>query len=336
MTWLFIPILISFLLVLLGLPLWIKTCRNIGLLWEDMNKIGHPKNVAASGGVVVVIAFIVGVLSYVAITSFVYGASGYSLQIFAMVSMILVLALIGLVDDLLGWRHGGLSWKLRLVFALVASIPLVVIKAGTSAMILPFLGAVDFGVFYALVLIPLGVAGVTTVYNFLAGFNGLESGQGILVLSFLSYVAYATGSSWLALIGLCMVAALLVFFLYNKSPAKVFPGDIMTYAIGALIVGMAILGNFERIAAVVFVPYLIEMVLKVRGKIKLKTGKFPHSFGIPDKDGNLKMPYKKIYGLTHFSIWFLHKFKKGVTEKDVVYFLFIIQIIFIFIGFLML
>ena len=39
-----------------------------------------------------------------------------------------------------------------------------------------------------------------------------------------------------------MVAALLGFYLYNKYPAKVFPGDSMTWAIGALIAGMAILG----------------------------------------------------------------------------------------------
>ena len=63
---LLISVLVSFLLTVLVLPKWIKKCREIGMVWEDMNKFGHPKNVAASGGVVVIMAFVLGVLSYVA------------------------------------------------------------------------------------------------------------------------------------------------------------------------------------------------------------------------------------------------------------------------------
>ncbi|HIF03136.1 MAG TPA: glycosyl transferase family 4, partial [Nitrospinaceae bacterium] len=31
--------------------------------------------------------------------------------------------------------------------------------------------------------IPLGIVGAATTFNFLAGFNGLETGQGILIFS---------------------------------------------------------------------------------------------------------------------------------------------------------
>jgi len=175
------------------------------------------------------------------------------LEIFALLSVILILGIAGLVDDLLGWKHGGLSMRIRLLLAFSASVPLVVINAGTHLMNVPLFGMVNFGIIYPLVIIPLAIAGVSTTYNFLAGFNGLESGQGILILGFLSFVAYATGSLWLAVVGLCMVAALIGFYIFNKVPAKVFPGDSMTYAIGALIAGMAILGNFEKIALVVFI-----------------------------------------------------------------------------------
>ena len=155
----------------------------------------------------------------------------------------------------------------------------------------------------------------------MAGFNGLETGQGIIILSFLSFIAYITSSPWLALIGIIMIIALIGFYFYNKFPAKVFPGDILTYSIGALIAGMAILGNFERIAVFVFIPYIIETFLKLRGKLKKQ------SFAIPNADGSLEMPYNKIYGLTHLSLWILKKFKKKIYEKDVVYLIFIFQII---------
>ena len=127
---LFIPILISFFLVMIVLPKWIKKCNKIGLLWEDMNKPGHPKNVASSGGDVVIMAFILGVLSYIAIRTFILGDGSINLSIFALLSVILILAIVGLVDDLLGWKHGGLSAEFRLLMLFFASIPLVVINAG--------------------------------------------------------------------------------------------------------------------------------------------------------------------------------------------------------------
>jgi len=319
---LFVAILASFIATLFVLPIWIKKCKITNLLWEDMNKYKHPKNVAASGGIVVIMAFIIGVLVYIAIRTFILNdGDGVTNLIFSLLSVILILATVGLTDDLLGWKHGGLSIRMRIFLALMASIPLVVINAGNSAINLPFIGAVNIGILYPLILIPLAITGATTTYNFLAGFNGLEAGQGIIIVLFLSFIAYITGSSWLAMVGLCMVASLIVFYYYNKFPAKVFPGDILTWSIGALIACMAILGNFEKIALFIFIPYILETILKLRGKLKIQ------SFGIPNKDGSLEMPQIKIYGLTHLSIFILKKFKEKVYEKDVVYFIFAIQII---------
>ena len=198
---LILPIVISLALTSLILPYWIKKCRIVGLLWEDMNKYGKPKNVASSGGIVVVMAFVLGVLSYVAIKTFVLKISdeeitGIFLKLFALLAVILILAIVGLVDDLLGWKRKGLSKRFRIFLAFVASIPLIVINAGEQVISLPLVGQVDLGILYPLIIIPIGIAGATTTYNFLAGFNGLEAGQGIIILSFLSFFAYMTVSSW--------------------------------------------------------------------------------------------------------------------------------------------
>ncbi len=324
---LLVSVLVSFILAVSFFPMWIRICRRLGLVWEDMNKFGHPKNVASSGGVVVIMAFVLGVLSYLALKTFLFGGQSKALEIFALLTVILILGIVGLVDDLLGWKKGGLPMRIRLLLAIAASVPLVVINAGTHLMDIPFFGQVNFGIIYPLFLIPLAIVGVSTTYNFLAGFNGLEAGQGILILSFLSFVSYATGSAWLGIVGLCMVGALVGFWIFNKVPAQIFPGDIMTYGIGALIAGMAILGNFERIAFVVFIPYIVEVALKLRGGLKI------HSFGIPRKDGTIGMPRDKVYGLEHLAIKILGK---GATEKKVVYLIHALQILFILAGFLML
>jgi len=136
---LLVSVLISFVLAVSSLPMWIRICRKTGLVWEDMNKFGHPKNVASSGGVIVVMAFVLGVLSYVALKTFLFGGQIKALEIFALLAVILMLGIIGLVDDLLGQGSVGnrsdgkygLPKKIRLLLAVAASVPLVVINAGT-------------------------------------------------------------------------------------------------------------------------------------------------------------------------------------------------------------
>jgi len=326
---LLIPLILSFFITILALPPWIRRARKIGLTWKDMNKYDKPR-IAGSGGIIVIMAFVFAVLSYIALKTFVLKTDLITVEIFALLTTVVLAAVIGLVDDIFGWIHGGLSARIRILLIFCAAIPLMVINAGSSTLNLPFIGLTNIGIIYPLIIIPIGIIGAVSTFNFLAGHNGLEAGQGILIIGALSIVAYFTGSSWLTLIGLCVVASLIGFLLFNKFPGKVFPGDILTYSIGALIAVFAILGNFEKIAIFFFIPYIIETFLKVRGKLKKQ------SFGLPQKDGSLEMPYKKIYGLEHFAIWFLKKFKKDrkAYEKEVVYLIHIIQILIIIVGFI--
>jgi len=324
-----IPVILSFLITFLVLPAWIKKARKMNLIWPDMNK--YKKNlVSGSGGIVVILGFIIGVFAYVAIKTFYFNDSGDVIEIFVLTSSILILAMIGMMDDFIGWNVGGLRRRHRVLLCFLAAIPLVVINAGHSTISLPLIGRINVGIFYPLLLVPIGIVGAATTFNFLAGYNGLEAGQGVLVLFALSIVALFTNNSWLTLVGLCMVASLIGFWIFNKYPAKVFPGDILTYPVGGLIAIMAILGNFEKIAIFFFTPYIFEFFLKLRG------GLTKQSFGKPNRNGGLDMSYDKIYGLEHFSIWLLKKIKrdKRVYEEEVVYLIHFFQIAIIIAGFI--
>ena len=204
----------------------------------------------------------------------------------------------------------------------------MVINAGKSTISLPFIGNYDLGLLYPLIIIPIGIIGATTTFNFLAGYNGLESGQGIILLSALSIVSYQTGNSWLTVICICMIASLTAFLIFNFYPAKIFPGDSLTYAVGGLIAIIAILGNFEKMALFFFIPYAIETVLKLRGRLTKQ------SFSKPNKDGTLDLRYEKIYGLEHLSIYLMKKINIAPTERKVVLSIWFFQIIIIVIGFL--
>jgi UDP-N-acetylglucosamine--dolichyl-phosphate N-acetylglucosaminephosphotransferase len=214
-----------------------------------------------------------------------------------------------------------MSIRSRLILILFSAIPLMVINAGSSVVL-----GINIGLLYPLLAIPIGFVGATTTYNFLAGYNGLEARQGILILSALAFVAYIRGESWLSLIALIMVASLFAFYIFNKYPSKVFAGDIMTYSIGAMIAAIAILGGLELIAILFFIPYIIETILKSRGKLK------KYSFGKPNPDGSLDLAYDKIYGLEHLAIKILKKIKLShkVYERDVVNLINAFQLIIIF------
>jgi len=326
---LLISIIISFLTTLIILPFWIKKARNVGLIWKDMNKFGNTK-AAGSGGLSVIIGFVLGILTYIAIRTFYFNSVEYMVEIFALTTSILLLAGIGIIDDLLGWQHGGLRKRIRIILILFAAIPLMVINAGESIIYVPFFGLANLGILYALLVIPVGIIGSTTTFNFLAGYNGLEAGQGILLLSALSIMALKTGSVWLALIGLCAVVSLFAFLIYNKFPAKVFPGDVLTYPMGGMIAIMAILGNYERFAVFIFIPYIIETGLKLRGSL------IKESFGKPQPDGSIKNKYDKIYGLEHLAIRILEKTKKNkkAHEVEVVLLIHGFQVLIILLGFL--
>ena len=323
---LIVLLIIGFLTSLILIPLWIRKVKSIGLVWEDMNKInGEP--VAGSGGVIVLLAFLVSSLTYVAYRVFILDSKdGFLVQIFALMIMITFMGFIGFVDDLFGWRKGGLSIGSRVMLSIFGAIPLIAINAGKSVIGFPFLGTVDIGLFYPLFFIPLGIVATTTTFNMFAGFNGLEAGQGAILLSALGFVSYLTGNSWLTVICMSMVLALIGFLFYNWYPAKVFPGDVMTYAVGLLIAAVAIVGNFEKIAVFFYIPYILEVCLKLRGNLKKQ------SFGRPLLDGTIENRYNKIYSLNHVAIATMKKLNIRATERKAVLMLWGFQIIIILIG----
>ena len=324
---LLVPVLASFFITLFLLPYWIRKAKEIGLVWPDMNKSVSEK-VSGSGGLIVVLGFLIGSLLFVAYRIFYLKESIHLISILSALLVILMLSATGFIDDLLGWRKGGLSKRSRIILVFLAAIPLMVINAGKDIVSIPILGNIPLGIIYPLIIIPLGIIGATTTFNFLAGFNGLEAGQGIIVLTALSFVAFFTGNSCISILGLCMAASLFAFLIYNFHPAKVFPGDVLTYPVGGLIAVMAILGNFEKIAVFFFIPYIIEFFLKLRGRL------LKQSFGKPRKSGELDLEYEKIYGLTHLSILLLKKMRIKSTEKNAVYLIWIFHLTIIILGFL--
>ncbi len=91
------------------------------------------------------------------------------------------------------------------------------------------------------------------------------------------------------------------------------PGDSLTYFAGAAFVSAIIIGNAEKLGILLFIPWIVEALLKLRGRFKVR------SYGDLQRDGTIKAPYKEIYSLTHvvMKLPYWLKMKKGFTEKQI-------------------
>ena len=318
-------ILFSFFISIFFTSVWIKKAEKIGLVGYDMNKIKRQK-VAEAGGIAFIFSLTLSLFLYLFFKTFILKSPTHLIEILTLLITIILAGLIGFLDDVLGWKKGLKGWQ-KILFTIPIGIPLAVINAGHSTMHIPFIGPIDFGIFYPLVLIPLAIIGCTNGYNLLAGYNGLEAGLGIIIFSAFTGIFLLTNQPYLALISSLIIFCLLGFLIFNFYPAKVFPGNVLTYALGSLIAVLTILGNVERFGFILFVPFIIEGILKARSNFKAE------NFA-KIEEGNLVKPYKKIYSLTHFALTTLNRIKRKTTELDVVFFLYTFQILFVILAFL--
>ncbi|MBI5390613.1 glycosyl transferase family 4 [Candidatus Woesearchaeota archaeon] len=308
---LFLTLGISFLVAHILLPFWIKRAKQAGLVGKDVHKQDH-REIPEMGGICAMVGFLAGALAYIAIRTFGFHEIATNYPIMAIVATILIATLIGMVDDLLGWKIGIKQWQKPLL-TIGAALPFMVANFGESTMVIPLLGEIHFGILYPLLIIPIGIVGAANGFNMIAGYNGLEAGMGIIICATLGIVALLSGSGWVAVLCLCMVFALIPLYSYNHYPAKVFSGNTLTYPLGAFIAAIAIVGNMERVAVILFIPYFIELILKLRGKFKKE------SFAKVKSDGTLGLRYPAFYGIEHIMVWFLGKIMRKVTERRVVY-----------------
>lgn len=324
-------IVISFLITVFLTRIWINKAKQIGLVGKDMNKFDKRK-VAETGGIVVIMGITFSSLFYVFIETFFF-MSPLRNEIFVVLITLLLAGLVGFIDDILGWKT-GIKRIHKVLLTIPIGIPMMVINAGTSVMNVPIIGEINLGLIYPLVVVPIAIIGAANGFNMLAGFNGLEAGLGVIILSTMGYFAlFVNQNIWLSVIIFSAVFSLLGFLVFNWFPARVFPGDSMTYSIGALIAMVAILGNMEKIGLILFIPFIIDAILSLwpefRGHEKLE------AFGKPNSDNSLEVPYDKIYGVEHFALWAVNKIKKKAYETNVVMFIYGIQMVFVIIVMLL-
>ena len=257
-----------------------------GLTGTDMNKYDKPQ-IPEMGGIGVLFGFAFAVLVALAL----FRVFDFPLNLTAVLAVFATVAIVGVIgvlDDLVGWKKGIEQWQHALL-PIFAALPLMVLPntINTTMLTLPFIGPVEFGILYSLLVVPIAITGASNAVNMLAGFNGLEAGMGLIISFTLLIIGVLLpmdypGKTETIIITAGMVGALLAFLHFNWFPAKIFGGDSLTLMIGAAVASVAIVGNLEKVSMLLFGLYFLELIFKAKHRFRSEC------YGIPQKNGRLK------------------------------------------------
>ncbi|MBN2518234.1 MAG: hypothetical protein JXB14_05280 [Candidatus Altiarchaeota archaeon] len=306
---LLLVLVVSFAVTFVSTPVLIRKFRDAGIVGRDVHKHYGPK-IPEMGGLAIVAGMVAGVM--LAIMFATLSGSGLInpdhalkfdnlMEVFAAVTTILIIAIIGMFDDLVRIRQ-----SIKAILPVFAAIPLIAVSAGHPYITLPFFGALYLPLIYPLFLIPFGVTVASNVTNMLAGFNGLEAGMGLVACSSLAIIAWDLNRPDALVLMLAMVGALLAFLFFNWYPARIFPGDVGTLSIGAAIAAAVIIGNFESVGLVITIPYFVDLIFKVKNR-------FPKEIELTRLVGD-KLVCREIVGLPSL----LMNVFNGIREKQLV------------------
>ena len=238
---------IGFILTYLIIPFIIKFMKRKQFIGYDIHKTSKPE-VAESGGVSIVFGF-----SVVSIfLMFFFPVFFNEILIFGLT--VILSGIIGFIDDRI-----RLSSRYKILFTLFTGaliffanlIGFIDIQSPT----IPFLGKLRLTVIYP-ILAPIIVAVFANTVNMLEGYNGEGSGSCLIALIFLFICGLLWNSAEAIIFTIGAISVIIPFFLFNKYPAKVFPGDVGTLAMGSILACIALFASLE---AAVFCALLIHV-----------------------------------------------------------------------------
>ncbi|KAJ2744584.1 tunicamycin resistance protein [Coemansia sp. BCRC 34301] len=279
--------------LLAGLTTWYlvpaaeSTFKRVGLSGKDMSKPAHPV-LAESMGVVAATIYLIATFLFIPVQFRSWWAaqdpqSPHNPRVFPFdrlgeyLSALLSLqsmVFLGFADDVFDLR-----WRFKLLLPTIASIPILTVYYvgyGVTHVVMPvflrpLLGThiVDLGSVYY-VYIGLMAVFCTNAINILAGINGVEVGQSIVIA--LSIIAkdianVNSGNAESEYNHLFTLYLLLPFvgvstalYYWNVYPARVFVGDTYCYFAGMTFAVCGILGHFSKTLLLLFLPQAFNFV----------------------------------------------------------------------------
>eukprot|EP00389_Voromonas_pontica_P003984 GDKH01005903.1.p1 GENE.GDKH01005903.1~~GDKH01005903.1.p1 ORF type:complete len:393 (+),score=83.94 GDKH01005903.1:183-1361(+) len=265
------------------IPTIMEKLKKAGLAGKDLNKQpekGKDLVVPEALGIVIGMVFLI---SGALFQTFFAGDTVRLLHYNAALFSICFMILLGFVDDVI-----DLPWRYKMVTPAFASLPLLLAYSGPTRILIPGLlrsvlgEAVDLGGLYYCYMGLLAIF-CTNSINILAGVNGLEVGQSVVIAVFaiihnvieIRSQLHADGDDgglgglsphaaqhlFSLLLALPFVAGCLALLSFNWFPSRVFVGDTFTYYAGMFFAVSGILGHYARTLLLFFIPQILNFLI---------------------------------------------------------------------------
>ena len=238
-----------------------QTILEIGPKWHK-DKQGTP----TMGGIMFIIGIVISVTAGVLLYAIGHGLDSISRFVFAGLLFALLNGGIGFIDDyvkVVKKRNLGLTAIQKLVLQfLSAAIYLFVmyICKDNTEIIIPFVGYVDLGFFYYIVMAIVLVAIVNAV-NLTDGIDGLVGSITFFSCLFMMLIANVLGNHVADVIYAAAAAGgCLGFLIWNFHPAKCFMGDTGSLFLGAMVSTIAFAMDMHFLLILLALTYLLEML----------------------------------------------------------------------------
>jgi len=237
--------IISFIFTLVLTPIIGKFNKNHGVFGVDLHKIQRFEIPEAGG-----ISLISGTIPIFIL----YYLLAHDASVLMFIFPVTIIGVVGLVDDLY-----NIPQSLKTVACLLGGVPLLFFLNGTTLDLILF--KINIGLLYY-IIIPIGITAASNLTNLLAGFNGEEIGLGVISTLSLSICIFLLGDLKTSIYLLTFTLSFLAFLVYNKYPAKIFPGDTGTLIVGAIIASFSIIKHIEILGVILLIPQIMEFLFK--------------------------------------------------------------------------
>ncbi|HIZ20298.1 MAG TPA: phospho-N-acetylmuramoyl-pentapeptide-transferase [Firmicutes bacterium] len=183
-------------------------------------------------------------------------------RLFGGLLMALCCGAIGFADDYISVvkkRNLGLTARQKMFAQLLVALSyaLSLYMAGGSEVYVPFVGMVDFGLWFLPFCMFIVVA-ATNAVNLTDGIDGLCGTVSFVTALFFLIAAGITGYFGQGLLASALAGALAGFLVWNLHPAKVFMGDTGSLFLGGILAALAFGINQPFLLIPVGIVYIVE------------------------------------------------------------------------------
>ena len=237
--------LISFFFGLIGMPVIVRIAKAKGFVVRPNKRMSHTGEVPNVGGLNICFSFM--------LTYLLFEFNQMSQSQFFLIGLFAIMA-VGFIDDVL-----ILTPTAKLLGETLAGIALIGFADLRITHLHGIFGIEQIGIIPSYIISLFVLLAIINAINLIDGVDGLASGLGILYcIFFASYFHLAGEISW-SILGICMIGALAVFFIYNVfgNREKIFMGDSGSLLLGYLLT--AFVFHFCEINAYHMVPEWLHM-----------------------------------------------------------------------------